>query len=184
MDLPLEANVSDLSWSPRAKTNSILITGAAGTVARLITPKLAEKYHLVGIDTAPITDDNFAETYQADLADEVLLDRLAEDADFVLPLATGSSQGQDSLYAIELDATNRILASAIAHGTRRVLLASSNDAAASPELEPSPCHGDRHVTPAAPPRSDGLFGPANAYMKARRRFASDTSGLLVVARRT
>jgi len=179
MDLPLEANVSDLNWSPRTKTNSILITGAAGTVARLITPKLSETYHLVGIDTAPITDANVAETYQADLTDELLVDRLIGDADFVLHLATGSSRGKDGLYAIEMDATNRILASAIAHGTRRVIFASSNHAAGWPEREQLAGHGDGHVKPSDPPRPDGLYGAAKAYMEALGRFASDASGLPV-----
>lgn len=179
MDLPLEAPVAGLDWSPRAPGNRLLITGAAGTVASLITEQLAKSYDLVGIDTAPIPGEYFAETYRADLDDEALLDRLVQETDVVLHLATGASQGKHGLYAIEMDATNRILASAITHGTRRVVLASSNHAAGWSEREHLAGRGDGHVKPSDPPRPDGAYGAAKAYMEALGRFASDASGLPV-----
>lgn len=179
MDLPIEAPASGLTWKPRSPSNRILITGAAGIVASLITEQLAKSYQLVGLDTAPIPGQHFAETYQADLDDEALVDRLVQEADFVLHFATGASQGKHGLYALEIDATNRILASAIAHGTRRVVLASSNHAGGWPERELIFGHGDGHIKPSDPPRPDGLYGAAKAYMEAVGRFASDASGLPV-----
>ncbi len=118
MDLPVQAPASGLTWQPRPQGHRLLITGAAGTVASLITGQLSESYELVGVDAAPIEDEAFTETHQADLDDGVLLDRLVQQADYVLHLATGASQGKQGLYAIEIDATNRILASAIELGTR------------------------------------------------------------------
>src|SRR5699024_7358044 len=91
----------------------------------------------------------------------------------------GSADGKDGLYAIEIDATNRILAAAIQHGTRRVVLASSNHAAGWHEREHFAGRGDGHVKPSDPPRPDGLYGAAKAYMAALGRFASDSSGLRV-----
>src|SRR5690625_1060941 len=129
MDLPIQAPASNPTWTPRPPGNRVLITGAAGTVASLITHKLAKSYDLVGLDAAPIESDDFVETHQADLSDTALLDRLIQEADYVVHLATGASQGKEGLYAIDVDATNRILASAITHGTRRVVLASSNHVA-------------------------------------------------------
>ncbi len=179
MDLPVQAPASGLTWQPRPQGHRLLITGAAGTVASLITGQLSESYELVGVDAAPIEDEAFTETHQADLDDEVLLDRLVQQADYVLHLATGASQGKQGLYAIEIDATNRILASAIEHGTRRVVLASSNHAAGWPEREWLASQSDGHVKPSDPPRPDGLYGAAKAYMEALGRFASDSSGLPV-----
>ena len=183
MDLPIQAPTSPQRWRPRDSNNRILITGAAGTVAKLITTQLAETYELVGIDVAPIDSDAFIETHQAVLADEELVDQLIQDAEFIVHLATGAPDGKDGLYATEIDATNRILASAVAHGTRRVVLASSNHAAGWPEREWLAGEGDGHVKPWEPPRPDGLYGAAKAYMEALGRFASDSSGLPVSALR-
>lgn len=133
----------------------------------------------MGLDAAPMDDDVFTETHQADLGDEDLLDRLVQVADYVLHLATGASQGKEGLYAVEVDATNRILASAIAHGTRRVVLPSSNHAAGWHERELIAGRSDGHVKPWDPPRPDGMYGAAKAYMEALGRFASDSSGLPV-----
>lgn len=179
MDLPVQAPASGLTWRPRSQGHRLLITGAAGTVASLITAQLSESYELVGVDAAPIEDEAFTETHQADLDDGVLLDRLVQQADYVLHLATGASQGKQGLYAIEIDATNRILASAIEHGTRRVVLASSNHAGGWHERELIAGRGDGHVKPSDPPRPDGMYGAAKAYMEALGRFASDASGLPV-----
>ncbi|MDN5889920.1 MAG: NAD(P)-dependent oxidoreductase [Yaniella sp.] len=179
MDLPIEVPAGGLNWTPRPKGNRILITGGAGTVASLITEQLSKSYELVGIDAAPIENRDFAETHKADLGDDALLDRLVQDADYVLHLATGAPGGKQGIYATEMDATNRILASAIAHGTRRVILASSNHAAGWPERELIAGTGNGHVKPCDLPRPDGLYGAAKAYMEALGRFASDSSGLPV-----
>lgn len=179
MDLPIEAPAGGLHWTVRSTGNRMLITGGAGTVASLISEQLAKSYELVGIDAAPITNRDFAETHQADLDDDALLDRLVQDADYVLHLATGAPGGKHGIYATEMDATNRILASAIVHGTRRVILSSSNHAAGWPERELIAGTGNGHVTPSDLPRPDGLYGAAKAYMEALGRFASDSSGLPV-----
>lgn len=183
MDLPLQAPGVARTWESKPPGNRVLITGAAGTVASLITGQLAASYELVGLDTAPIASDNFIETHQVDLDDDVLLDRLVQEADFVLHLATGASRGKEGLYAIEMDATNRILASASAHGTRRVVLASSNHASGWHERERLAGRGDGHVKPSDPPRPDGMYGAAKAYLEALGRFATDSSGLPVSALR-
>ena len=135
MDLPIQAPAEGLTWTPKPAGKRLLITGAAGTVASLITAQLSESYELVGIDAAPIENKNFVETHQADLDDDVLLNQLVSEAHYVLHLATGAADGKAGLYAIEIDATNRILAAAIQHGTRRVVLASSNHAAGWCERE-------------------------------------------------
>ena len=179
MDLPVQAPPTGLSWTPRTAGNRMLITGAAGTVASLITGKLSGTYELVGIDAVPIDEQDFVETHQANLDDDAVVDQLVQDADFVLHLATGASAGKDGLYATEMDSTNRILAAAIAHGTRRVVLTSSNHAAGWPERQWLAGEGDGHVKPSDPPRPDGLYGAAKAYMEAIGRFVSDASGLPV-----
>src|SRR5699024_5311048 len=135
MDLPIQAPASPPRWASRPTGNRVLMTGAAGTVANLITHQLAKNYELVGIDVAPIDNDAFTETHQAGLDDEALIDGLVQEADFIVHLATGAPDGKDGLYATEIDSTNRILASAIVHGTHRVVLASSNHAAGWPERE-------------------------------------------------
>src|SRR5690606_11862707 len=104
---------------------------------------------------------------------------LIQDANYVVHQATSASQGKEGLYAIDVDATNRILASAITHGTRRVVLASSNHVAGWHEREHLAGRGDGHVKPADPPRPDGMYGAAKAFMEALGRFASDASGLPV-----
>src|SRR5699024_7411275 len=103
MDLPVQAPASGLNWEPRPQGHRILVTGAAGTVASLITRRLAESYELTGIDAAPIDNDDFVETHQADLDDDALLNQLVSEADYVLHLATGGSAGKDGLYAVDID---------------------------------------------------------------------------------
>lgn len=179
MDLPVQAPASGLNWEPRPQAHRLLLTGAAGTVANLITDQLAETYELIGLDAVPIESDDFVETHQADLDDDALLNRLVSEADYVLHLATGAAAGKHGLYAIEIDATNRILAAAIQHGTRRVVLASSNHAAGWHEREHLAGRGDGHVKPSDPPRPDGMYGAAKAYMEALGRFACDASELPV-----
>ena len=183
MDLPIQAPPSSQRWTPRPHGNRLLITGAAGTVANLVSHQLAQTFELVGIDIIPIDNDAFVETHQAGLDDEALVDRLVQEADFVVHLATGAPDGKDGLYATDMDATNRILASAIAHGTRRVVLASSNHASGWPEREWLAGVGDGQVNPSDPPRPDGLYGAAKVFMEALGRFASDSSGLPVSALR-
>jgi len=183
MDLPIQAPAAGLDWNPRPQGSTVLVTGAAGTVASLISQQLSKSYSLIGIDIVPIDDPAFADTHQASLDDEALLNRLVQTADFVVHLATGAPEGKQGLYATEIDATNRILASAIAHGTRRVVLASSNHAAGWPEREWLAGRSDGHVRPSDPPRPDGLYGAAKVYMEALGRFASDSSGLPVSALR-
>lgn len=183
MDLPIQAPPSSQRWTPRPHGNRLLITGAAGTVANLVSHQLAQTFELVGIDIIPIDNDAFVETHQAGLDDEALVDRLVQEADFVVHLATGAPDGKDGLYATDMDATNRILASAIAHGTRRVVLASSNHASGWPEREWLAGVGDGQVKPSDPPRPDGLYGAAKVFMEALGRFASDSSGLPVSALR-
>ena len=179
MELPIQAPAFGLIWNRRHTSNRILITGAAGAVSRLISSRLSESHKLIGIDVAPLASDDFIETHQADLNDDALLDRLVSEADYVLHLATGVADGKDGLCAVDMDATNRILAAAIQHGTRRVVLASSNHAAGWHEREHLAGRGDGQVKPSDPPRPDGMYGAAKAYMEALGRFASDASGLPV-----
>lgn len=87
-------------------------------------------------------------------------------------VATGASDGKDGLFATEMDATNRIPASAIAHGTRRVVLDFSNHASGWPERDWLAEEDDGHVRPRDPQRQSGLYGVEKVYAEALGRSAS------------
>lgn len=179
MELPIEAPADGLVWQPKEPTGRILVTGAAGTVATLIAPHLAETHELIGLDTQPIDHPAFTVTHRVDLGNTQVLTELIRSADYVLHLATGVAQGGAGLAAVDVAATSRILALAIRHGTHRVILASSNHVAGWAERELIAGHGTGQVKPWDPPRPDGAYGAAKAHMEALGRFASDSSGLPV-----
>src|SRR5690625_7138663 len=110
MDLPIQAPAAGLDWNPRPQGSTVLVTGAAGTVASLISQQLSKSYSLIGIDIVPLDDPAFADTHPPSLDDEALLNRLVQTADFVAPLPTGAPVGKHGRYASEVAAPARTLA--------------------------------------------------------------------------
>lgn len=161
---------------------TVLVTGAAGRIARAVCPGLAEAGLTVrGTDVAELPAGVPGTT--ADLADPAagaVLEELLDGADAVLHL--GAIPAEDSwprILAANIDATQRVIDAARAAGVARVVLASSNHATGFTR-RPT----DGIALPAtAPPRPDTFYGVSKVTMEALGALYVERHGMDVVALR-
>ncbi|NDL56531.1 NAD-dependent epimerase/dehydratase family protein [Phytoactinopolyspora mesophila] len=160
-------------------TNTILITGAAGSAATGIRPLLRQRGHrLVLHDLAPVPDpDPSSErVVTADLLDEDVLGEAVRGADVVVHLGGFSRERPWSdILAINIDGTRAVLDAAVRAGVRRVLLASST-------------HGFgfwpiKELSTRSGPRPDTYYGVGKIASEALGSLYADRHGLCVVSAR-
>lgn len=161
---------------------TVLVTGAAGTIARSVCPELAAAGVTVrGTDLVELPAGVPGVT--ADLADpaaEPVLAELLDGADAVLHL--GAIPAEDTwprILANNIDATQRVLDAARAAGITRVVLASSNHATGFARRPP-----DGAALPAAAPmRPDTFYGVSKVTMEALGALYVERHGMDAVALR-
>jgi len=168
--------------------DSILITGAAGTIGSILAGALSGGADVVGLDLAGADDDLAGWRFvRGDVGDRDLLERSLQSRDVVIHLATGAPRGWDGLLDVEIRATKQLLDLAALAGTRRVVLASTNHVAGGFELDlfrRGLSSGDREpdavvVEPTDPIRPDSPYGAAKAFGEAYGRFTAETTATAV-----
>jgi uronate dehydrogenase len=155
---------------------TIVLTGAAGRVGTALrTPLRDEAERLVLADLAPMHVEAPNEVvHRSDLSDAA---RIVEGADAIVHLAGVPDEAPfPDLVEGNVLGAQRILEAARVAGVPRVVLASSNRLTGCyPSTET--------VSPAMPPRPDGLYGVSKVAVEALGRLYADKFGMDVVCLR-
>ncbi len=164
----------------------VLVTGAAGSIGRVVTLGLEDRGHdVVGLDLVPVPDGTDIAWHTADCADA---DAVADvfDAEFaassldaVVHLAghPGEASLPDS-FSSHVVTTAALLDAMVEHGVRRFVYAGSNHAVGHTPRAGLP---DGLVTVDVRPRPDTFYGVAKAAAEALMSLYADRYGLDVVS---
>ena len=158
----------------------VLVTGAAGSIGRVVTLGLCDRGHeVVGLDLVPEPDGFTGSWHTADCSDPDAVAAVfaAERLDAVVHLA--GVPGEADL-ATELTShvvtTAALLDAMVAHRVGRIVYASSNHAVGR-----TPRPADGPVGEAALPRPDTFYGVAKVAAEALLRLYADRHAIDAVA---
>lgn len=156
----------------------VLLTGAAGSIGRVLLPGLADRGHdVVGFDRLPAPDGHDGPWHTGDCADpDAVLDAVAaQPLDAVVHLAGNPSESSlpDALTSHVLT-TAAVLDAMVAHGVGRLVHASSNHAVGlTPRTE--------LLGTDVRPRPDTFYGVAKVAAEALLSLYADRHGIDAVA---
>ncbi|MBG6135304.1 NAD-dependent epimerase/dehydratase family protein [Longispora fulva] len=154
----------------------VLITGAAGSVGRMLRTRLAH-HTLRLLDVAPV-EDGPEDIRTADIADMDALTDACAGVDAIVHLAGVSSEGRwEDILRINIDGTRAVLEAARTAGVSRVILASSNHAVGFQE------RGEGDLPADVEARPDTYYGVSKATMEALGKLYADRFGMTVTALR-
>jgi uronate dehydrogenase len=156
----------------------VLVTGAAGSIGRVVTVGLLDRGHdVVGLDLVPLPDGMDVAWHTADCTDpDAVADVFAaESLDAVVHLA--GHPGEASLpdaFESHVVTTAALLDAMVEHGVRRIVYASSNHAVGrTPRTE--------LVTNDVRPRPDTFYGVGKVAAEALLSLYVDRYGIDAVA---
>lgn len=158
----------------------VLVTGAAGSIGRVVTAGLTERGHeVVGLDRVEAPAGTHLPWHVGDCADAATVDRVvAESApEAIVHLAghPGEADLPDSLTSHTIT-TAALLDAMVAHGVRRLVYASSNHAVGrTPRPESGPLTVDHR------PRPDTFYGVGKVAAEAVMSLYADRYDLDVVS---
>ncbi|GAA5115306.1 NAD(P)-dependent oxidoreductase [Alloalcanivorax gelatiniphagus] len=157
----------------------VLVSGAAGSLGRVITTGLAGLGHdVVGLDLVPPTEGATFPWHEADCADpDAVLAVFAEERlDAVVHLAGVPEEVSlpDELTS-HVVTTAALLDAMVAHDVPRLVYASSNHAVGRTP------RADGELTEHAPPRPDTYYGVAKVAAEALMRLFADRHGIDAVS---
>lgn len=167
------SGAATLAGGERPEVRRVLLTGAAGKLARRLRLPLAHRYpHLRASDIAPLSAvAPNEETVHCDLADPAAVRRLAEGVDAIVHFAGYPREaGWDVIVPANIVATAHVFEAAREAGVRRVVYASSNHVIGFHPVE------DRLGLDAAT-RADSRYGVSKAFMETVARFYYDKFGV-------
>ena len=153
----------------------ILLTGASGSIGRMLRPRLA--HHELRL-----TDVRAGDGIEAlDVTDGAAVARACRGADAVVHLGgiAGEEPFEDVLE-VNVRGTERVLRAAHDAGVPRVVLASSNHAVGLCERTDA---GPAGLADDVPPRPDSYYGWSKAAMESLGRLYHDRYGLHVICLR-
>ena len=177
----------------RGSKQELVITGAGGTIGRILREELAREYAVRGLDVVPGRGIDVV----ADMRKPRRVGRAFEGAYAVVDLAADSSTSAswDAVWSNNIPAALNALEAARLAGLRRVVLASSNHVTGLYErdepyasvvagryegLDPRRL---RRLTADDPIRPDGPYGVGKAFAEAAGRYYSEVFGLSVICLR-
>lgn len=150
----------------------LLITGAAGTLGRALTPQLREFAEILRLsDITPVPDTLPGdEVVQCDLGDAAAVDALVKDCDAILHLGGISVETPFApILQANIIGLYNLYEAARAHGQPRILFASSNHTIGFyPQTE--------RLTADVPFRPDGLYGVSKVFGEAIARMYFEKFG--------
>ncbi len=160
----------------------ILLTGAAGSVGRMIAPRLSQRVDLRAFDLDPGPLDagtlgaGRIEMVRGSILDPTELAAALRGMDAVVHLAGIPREAAwADLLRVNIDGTQRVLEAARVAGVRRIVLASSNHAVGFTPLTVEPLAGE------LPARPDTLYGVSKAAAEALGSYYADRFGMDVVS---
>jgi uronate dehydrogenase len=159
--------------------NRVLVTGAAGSVGRMLRPRLAHPDRALRLlDISDIEAGPDAEIVTADVTDLEALTRACEGVDAVVHLAgLANERPWADILRINIDGTHNALEAAHRAGVGRVVLASSNHAVGFQE------RGEGDLPADVRSRPDTYYGVSKAAMEALGQLYADRYGMRVIALR-
>jgi uronate dehydrogenase len=164
----------------------VLVTGAAGSIGRVVTVGLEDRGHeVVGLDLVPVPDGTDIAWHTADCADpdavaDVFTAEFAESSlDAVVHLAGHPDEASlvDS-FSSHVVTTAALLDAMVEHGVRRFVYGGSNHAVGHTPRSGLP---EGLLTVDARPRPDTFYGTAKAAAEALMSLYADRHGLDVVS---
>lgn len=149
-------------------TQTVLITGANGGLARLMRPRLARPGRTLRLlDVAqpePLDGDGDVEVVEASVTDEAAMRAACADVDAVIHLGGVSVEGPwADILPTNIDGTRVVLEAARDAGVHRVVLASSNHAVGFFDMSEAPADG---LPADVLPRPDSYYGVSKAALEA------------------
>jgi len=145
-----------------APIGTLLLTGAAGTLGRVLAPALRPHCQRLLLSDLPAAMDLLApaegtETRPCDLADAAAVQRLLRGVDAVVHLGGVSVEKPfEPILQANIRGLYHLYEAARLAGTRRVVFASSN------HVTGCYAQGER-ISPADPPRPDGYYGLSKLF---------------------
>ena len=171
---------ADESTSHRTPAQIVVVTGAAGSLATDVLPRIVEAgWEVRAVDHKPVGNPAVTSVV-ADVRDMAAMATAMEGATAVLHLAgIPLEDSWDTLLAVNIDGTYRVLEAARRAHVRRVVLASSIHAVGFQPITA----GAQALPDAVPVRPDTLYGVSKAAVEALGSLYADRHGLEVVALR-
>ncbi|WP_030444342.1 NAD-dependent epimerase/dehydratase family protein [Actinocatenispora sera] len=163
-------------------TETVLVTGAAGTIGRLMRPRLARPGRVLRlldrVEQPPAGPDEQVELVTASVTDPAAMTAACRGVAAVIHLGGISREAPwEQILAVNIDGTRTVLEAARLAGVRRVILASSNHAVGMRAVAEAGAAG---VPGDATPRPDTYYGVSKAAMEALGSLYHDRFGLDVV----
>ena len=162
-----------------AQMTRVLITGAGGTIGRVLRDRFRGRYALLRLGDrraqAPAGPGESVVTL--DVRDPAALDAALDGIDCIVHLAgvPGSASWPETLAA-NIDGTYQVFDAARRHGVRRVVYASSNHAVGFHRRETT-------LDAMSAPRPDSPYGATKVFGEALGRLCADKYGLSVACLR-
>lgn len=156
----------------------VLVTGAAGSIGRVLTVGLADRGHeVVGLDRVPQPEGEVGAWHVADCTDPDAVDAVFADEHLDAVLHLAGHPGEASLplsLTSHVVTTGALLDAAVAHDVHRFVYASSNHAVGrTPRTE--------LVSSDAPLRPDTFYGVGKVAAEAMLRLYADRYGIDAIA---
>lgn len=160
----------------------VLVTGAAGGVARFLVPGLRGRYRLrlhdrVPPDAVALPGD---ETVGADLLDFAAVERAVSGVDAIVHLAAQSrtTGTWEASRGPNLDGCYHVFEAARRAGVGKIVFASTNHVTGMYDRE-----GAWPISPDQPVRPDSIYGVTKAFGEALGRYYADAFGMSVICLR-
>lgn len=163
--------MSTVSLSPPVHT--LLLTGAAGTLGRVLRPALGLQCRRLRLsDLRPLGNLAVHEEQQpCDLADRVAVETLLQGVEAVVHLGGVSVESPfEQIAPANLAGVFHLYEAARRAGTRRIVFASSNHVTGGYEQ-------GQHLHPDDPPRPDGYYGVSKLFGEGMARLYWDRYGI-------
>ena len=169
--------VPNVTTSPGVVRSPVLITGAAGSIGRLVRPRLAEMgWELHCLDVDPQGDPDVV---AADVLDADAMDAATAGCGAVVHLGGIATEAPlAEVLRVNVAGTQTVLDAALRRGIRRVVLASSNHAVGFWERAPGGKLG-----PDVRPRPDTFYGVGKVAAEALGQLYADRFGMEIVSLR-
>ncbi len=160
-------------------TERVLLTGAAGSIATMLRPRLARPGRVLRLlDTRPMSAGDAEEVVLGSLTDATAMRDACAGVDAVVHLGGHPVERTfDDILAVNVVGARVVLEAAREQGVPRVVLASSNHAVGFAERGSDPAPAD------LPPRPDTWYGWSKTAMESMGRMFVDRFGMDVVALR-
>ncbi len=159
---------------------TILITGAAGEIGRVLTAGLKERYQLrLLYHKTVLPAEPHEEVHTGSITDLSRMTEISEGADAVVHMA--GNPWEDATFEEVLESnmvgTYTVFEACRRAGVRRIVYASSNHVTGYYERE------GVYTTPDLPIRPDGYYGVSKVFGEALGRYYADASGISVICLR-